>query len=85
MAPLDFDDEFGIKEAGVFAARYAYLATWGVASLLGDLAGHEVNVQSARREFRQLLLSGVASRTGKGGTAIQAGELGTDSPPQVDI
>ncbi len=33
--------------------------------VLGDLAGHEVNVQSARREFRQLLLTRVANRTGK--------------------
>jgi hypothetical protein len=40
-------------------ARYAYLATWDLTSLLGDLAGHQVNVQSARHEFRQLLLTGI--------------------------
>lgn len=58
-ALLDFDDEFGIKEAGIFAARYAYLATWDLASLLSELALHEVSVQAARQEFRQLLLTAV--------------------------
>jgi hypothetical protein len=53
---LDFDDEFGIAEVGIFAARYAYLATWDLASLLGELAGSEVDLQSARHQFRRLLV-----------------------------
>jgi hypothetical protein len=54
-ALLDFDDEFGINEVGIFSARYAYLATWDLVSLLSELAGHEVNLPTVRQQFRQLL------------------------------
>jgi hypothetical protein len=54
-ALLDFDDEFGINEVGIFSARYAYLATWDLVSLASELAGHEVNLPAARQQFRQLL------------------------------
>jgi hypothetical protein len=61
-ALLDFDDEFGIEEVGIFAARHAYLATWDLVSLLGELAGHEVSLQLVRHEFGQLLLRGELTR-----------------------
>jgi hypothetical protein len=61
-ALLDFDDEFGIQQVGIFTARYAYLAAWDLTSLLSELAGHEVHIQLARHEFRQLLLTGRESR-----------------------
>jgi hypothetical protein len=54
-ALLDFDDEFGIREAGIFAARYAYLSTWDLSSLLSELSLREVRLQSVRQEFRRLL------------------------------
>jgi hypothetical protein len=56
-ALLDFDDDYRIAELGIFTARYGYLATWELGGLLSELAGHEVRVQSARDEFRRLLLS----------------------------
>jgi hypothetical protein len=54
---LDFDDEYKLSEVGIFSARYAYLATWGLGALLAELAGHQVSLQATRREFRQMLLT----------------------------
>lgn len=54
-ALLDFDDEFGVTELGIFSARYAYLATWPAGSLLDELAGREVSLQATRAAFRELL------------------------------
>ncbi len=54
-ALLDFHDEYKLAEMGIFAARYAYLATWNLPGLLGELAGHPVSLPAARQEFRQLL------------------------------
>lgn len=54
-ALLDFDDEYRITEVGLFAARYAYLATWDLGSLLAELAGHPVSLSSERAQFRSLL------------------------------
>ena len=42
--------------SGTFSARYGYLATWDLASLLDELAGRSVNLRSSRDEFRLLLL-----------------------------
>lgn len=56
-ALLDFDDEHQITELGIFSARYAYLATWGLGALLEELAGHPVSLQGTRMEFRGLLLT----------------------------
>jgi hypothetical protein len=54
---LDFDDAYQLTEVGTFSARYAYLATWDIGTLLDELASHHVNLPSVRREFRQLLLT----------------------------
>lgn len=54
---LDFDDEYKLSEAGIFSARYAYLATWDLGVLLAELAGHQISLQGTRHEFRHLLLS----------------------------
>lgn len=54
-ALLDFDDEFGVNAVGVFAARHAYLATWDLATLLNELAGHPVSLPETRSQFRELL------------------------------
>jgi hypothetical protein len=56
-ALLDFDDDYGIAELGIFTARYGYLASRELGALLSERAGHEVRVQSALDEFRRLLLS----------------------------
>jgi hypothetical protein len=56
-ALLDFDDEFGVTEVGLFSARYGYLATWEISSLLDQLAGKPVSLPGTRREFRDLLLA----------------------------
>jgi hypothetical protein len=56
-ALLDFDDEFSIETIGLFGARYAYLATWNLASLLDELAGHPVNLAVARAQFQDLLVT----------------------------
>jgi hypothetical protein len=56
-ALLDFDDEYGLNTVGIFSARYAYLATWGLGALLDELAGHEVSVAAIRGEFQRLLLA----------------------------
>jgi hypothetical protein len=55
-ALLDFDDAYQLTEVGIFSARYGYLATWGLASLLDELAARGVNLRSSRDEFRLLLL-----------------------------
>jgi hypothetical protein len=57
---LDFDDEYQITDVGLFAARYAYLATWNLGSLLAELAGHPISLSSERAEFRSLLTGVVA-------------------------
>lgn len=54
-ALLDFDDEFSIDTVGIFSARYGHLATWSLASLLDELAGHPVSLAVARAQFRDLL------------------------------
>lgn len=56
-ALLDFGDEYKLAELGIFSARYAYLATWGLGALLEELAGHQVSLRAARTEFRELLLT----------------------------
>jgi hypothetical protein len=56
-ALLDFDDAYQLTEAGIFSARYAYLATWSLGALLDELAGQHVSLPSVRHEFRQLLLT----------------------------
>ena len=56
-ALLDFDDAYRLDALGLFNARYSHLATWNIASLLSDLAGHPVNLTAARKEFQALLLS----------------------------
>lgn len=56
-ALLDFDDEFGIDTVGIFSARYAYLATWSLKSLLDELAGHPVNPADVRAQFRAMLVN----------------------------
>jgi len=55
-ALLDFDDEYNITELGIFSARYACLATWGLGALLEELACGQVSLQATRQEFRELLL-----------------------------
>ena len=54
-ALLDFNDEYELDAVSIFSARYAYLATWNLGSLLSELAGHPVSLQATRQEFRQLL------------------------------
>jgi hypothetical protein len=56
-ALLDFDDEYKLAELGIFSARYADLATWGLSELLEELAGHQVSLRATRYEFRELLLT----------------------------
>jgi hypothetical protein len=54
-ALLDFDDAYRLTELGIFSARYAYLATWDLNTLLDELAGHPVSLAVIRQEFRDLL------------------------------
>lgn len=56
-ALLDFDDAYQLTEVGTFSARYAYLATWDLGSLLDELAGQHVSLRAIRDEFRQVLLA----------------------------
>lgn len=53
---LDFEDEFELREVGIFNARYGNLTTWGLRDYLGELAGREVDLPAVR-EFRSLLLA----------------------------
>jgi hypothetical protein len=59
---LDYDDEFGINMVGIFSARYAYLATWDIGGLLGELAGQPVSLYALRGQFRELLLRHAPTR-----------------------
>jgi len=52
---LDFGDAYRVTKLGIFAARYGYLVAWGLDELLGELAGHEVDLHAARDQFRHLL------------------------------
>ena len=61
-ALLDYDDEFGVSTVGIFSARYAYLATWDLGSLLGELAGQPVRLAVLRGQFRELLLRHAPTR-----------------------
>lgn len=54
-ALLDFEDRYRIDTLGVFNARYAKLATWGLQDLLAELAGQQVDVADVRADFRRLL------------------------------
>jgi hypothetical protein len=56
-ALLDFKDAYQLTEVGTFSARYGYLATWDLDSLLDELAGQHVSLRSGRDEFRGLLLA----------------------------
>jgi hypothetical protein len=54
---LDFDDEFSLEAVGIFNARYAYLATWNLSSLLDELADHSVSLATVRERFQELLVT----------------------------
>jgi hypothetical protein len=56
-ALLDFDDEYRLDEVGIFSARYAYLATWGLGALLQELGDGQVSLQTTRTDFHELLLA----------------------------
>jgi hypothetical protein len=56
-ALLDFDDAHQITDLGIFSARYAYLATWDIQTLMDELAGHVVSLSDTREEFRRLLIA----------------------------
>lgn len=56
-ALLDFDDAYHISSAGMFSARYGYLATWDIGALLDELADCHVDLPTVRQEFRQVLLA----------------------------
>lgn len=56
-ALLDFDDTYRLDSLGIFSARYGYLATWELPSLLSELAGRQVDLAAVRDEFRALLLA----------------------------
>ena len=54
---LDFDNAYELTEAGIFSARYTYLATWHIDELLNELAGQPVNLADVRHQFRSLLIA----------------------------
>lgn len=56
-ALLDFGDEYRTTAAGLFSARYGYLATWELPRLLEDLAGRKVSLSGLRKEFEDLLIA----------------------------
>lgn len=56
-ALLDFEDEHGLREVGLFDARYGYLTTWALREYLGELAGRDVDLPAVREEFRSLVLA----------------------------
>jgi len=56
-ALLDFDDTYQLTMMGTFSARYAYLETWDIGTLLNELADQDVSLACIRQEFRQLLLA----------------------------
>lgn len=47
-------EDRAFQALGVYAARYAYLATWPVTELLGELAGGPVDLGRLRTEFRSI-------------------------------
>jgi hypothetical protein len=56
-ALFDRDDAYQLTDLGIFSARYAYLATWDLQSLLDELAGRAVSLADTRKELRQLLVT----------------------------
>lgn len=54
----DLDDHYGIREAGLWQARYGHLAVWPLDRLLADLAGNPVDLAVTRAAWRTLLESG---------------------------
>jgi len=54
---LDYHDAYRVEALGVYSARYAHLATWPLAELLGALAGGPVDLAWARAEFREVVLA----------------------------
>lgn len=55
---LDFSDSYRISQVGLYAGRYAHLATWDLPRLLNELGGRQVDLKAERAAFRDLLLSG---------------------------
>jgi hypothetical protein len=54
-ALLDFDDEYRLRAAAIFSARYAYLIVWELGALLDELAGHGISLPQVRGDFRETL------------------------------
>lgn len=54
---LDFDDTYQLTSLGIFSARYSHLATWQLPELLTQLAGHQTDLATARKDFHTLLLN----------------------------
>ncbi|QNE18307.1 hypothetical protein F1D05_10890 [Kribbella qitaiheensis] len=55
---MDYSDRYEIRAVGIYAARFGYLSTWSVDSLLDAMAGHQVELAAARREFAEVLRDG---------------------------
>lgn len=52
---LDFGDEYGLREVGLYSARYGHFATWRLGELLDGLAGRSVDLAAERQAFHALL------------------------------
>ncbi len=57
-ALMDFQDAFGLQAVGLYEARYGYLVTWPLTSLLEELASRPVVLAQEREQLRSLLLRG---------------------------
>ena len=55
-ALMDSRDQYRLDSAGIFLARYGYLATWPLEAFLSELAGRPVDVSQARADFLAMLM-----------------------------
>ncbi len=57
-ALLDFDDAYGITEAGVYHARVGALLAWDLQEMLDEAAGMATDISALRRDFQSTLVGG---------------------------
>jgi len=51
----DLDDEYGITEVGMYAARYGILHRWSLDEFMGTMANRDVDLAEERSLIRNLL------------------------------
>ena len=75
---FDFSDTYGIKEVGLYAARYGQLTTWPVVDLLQELAAEPVTLADLRKRCAAVVKEPAARRHQGAGSEDEMADAAPD-------